>query len=242
MLVKDLYLSIKVGIVPLGLYSEGAMLDTEIALKLDTYLHSLLNQTKQEELIQENSFYDNLLSDLIASKNKILLTRVEDFYICNLPTDLNTLLRLEAVYIKKTSYTNTLLTIGDSYEPIVKAKINEVWYSSNNIIKATLANYEGKVYKVCYNTIPIGISSSEKFAKYSKSNFSSSNYKELLGEKLGNEVRIAPYNTTPIEYCNLVYYKKPYKFIDMDSNSECPYSESVLAVLIEKFINDNKIK
>ena len=87
MKVKDIYLSIKLGIVPLGKYAEGTILDTEIALKLDTAIQEILNETKEKELVQENSFYSNLLSDLMVREPNLNVTKEGNEYICILPSN-----------------------------------------------------------------------------------------------------------------------------------------------------------
>lgn len=232
MKVGEIYLQIKQGLVQLGKYADGSIINSELALALDVELMKTVAEVLKASVTETTTFFTVLLNDL---KKELPLDTISsnESLKALLPIDCEVPLKVSVKLESVQPYENPTLIIGNLYKPIEQAQINDTWYKSTDVVKATKSEYYGKVNSVSYTTAPTRITSSEKIDIFRTSSFYKSTNRSPLSVIINRDIEVF----TPCEgNIILAYYKKPIKFKELSLEDESPYSELVNTELIKQTI------
>lgn len=232
MKVGEIYLQIKQGLVQLGKYADGSIINSELALALDVELMQTIAEVLKPSVTETTTFFSTLLND-IKKEQPIDTIITNEGLEATLPTDCEIPLKISVKLETIQPYENSTLIIGNLYKPVEQAQINGTWYKSTEVVKATKAEYYGKVNSVSYTTVPTRITSSEKIDIYRTSSFYKSTNRSPLSVIINRKIEVF---TACGGNIILAYYKKPIKFKELSVDDESPYSELVNTELIKQTI------
>lgn len=231
-----MYLQVKLGLTEIGKFTDGKLIDSEIAYGFDLAINSLISEILKNGLTENNTYFETLLQDLKFEKEESEYVVEHDSIEFNLP-DYHVLLKLSLETKNYSTYNKAYLQIGKYYKPKTQAKINNLWVSTTT--KATHKEYYGEIQEEKTRIIPIRLISSDRIDVYRKSNFSKSTNKSIISEKIDN--KLVCY-TDCKGTLKIVGYKKPIEFKTLNENLESPYNDLMNTFLIKEVINLNKTK
>lgn len=235
MKVSDVHLQVKQGLVELGKYADGSILNSEINLVLDFIVPQTVAEVLKASATETNTFYASLLNDLKEEKT-LATTKDYNTMLATLPESCIPL----KVSVKREvllEHTGENLIIGKYYKAVDQAKINNTWYKSDQIVKATNKDYYGEVKEVNYIYIPTRLTSSEKIDVYLTSHFNKSTNKSPLSEIIGKTIKV---HSNCGDNIVLSYYKKPIEFSTLKEEDESPYSDITTSEFIKITIQNIK--
>lgn len=237
MKVSNLLLQINQGLVELGKYAPGRLLNTEILQTLDVELGTLYNTVVESKAVELDSFTAALLNDLKDTKSEKSYTIGVDYFTYSLPSDLVVLLKASIITTYFKEVLSNKLTVGKYYKPNPQAKINSVWTS--DVTKATEEGYNGKLLEVEYYKYAVRLTPSEKIDVLKSIPFYKSKFTSPLGEIEQNTLKLYLEDCIP-DSIEVTYYKKPFLFSVLKETDDSPYSELVNNKLIKLCINNIK--
>lgn len=233
MKLNNIILQINQGLVKLGQYAGGSLLEDEVKQALDVELKQLFNDVISKQAVETTGFTAALLNDLKDSYAEDKYVLHTDYLEYSIPQNSELILRasIEIIYLK--DYNKPYLEIGKSYKPKVKAKINGFW--TDKITLAVDEYYTGVVKQVEYYTFPIRIVSSQEIDEYRNKPFTKTKLTSPLGELENKKLKVYLEDCIPnsVKYS---FYKTPILFSNLPTSAESPYSDIVNTELIKNTI------
>lgn len=236
MTVGEIYLQIKQGLVQLGKYADGQIINSELNLALDVELINLVAEVLKSSATETTTFFSILLNDI--KKEVSLSTEKEGNELkAILPDDCEVPLKISLKIEQSKLHTTHKLTIGNLYKPVEQAQINNNWYKFTDIIKATQEEFYGKVNEISYVTVATRLTGSDKIDMYRTSQFYKSTTLSPLSTLINKNISVF---TSCAGEIILAYYKSPITFKTLKPDEQSPYSEIVNGELIKLVINNIK--
>lgn len=233
-----MFLQTKLGLSEIGKFTDGKLINSEIAYSFDLSLNGLVSEVLKNSVVETNSFFASLLQDLKFSKEEEINTVEQGSLEFSLPKYL-ALLKISLETEVETEYDKPYLTVGNYYKPVTTSQINNKWVSVTT--RAVESSYYGKVKEIKTNTIPVRLVPTEKVDIFRRSRFSKSTNKSIIGEIIDNKIVI--YTNCTKGKLKLTGYKIPSEFKNLKEQDESPYNDLVNTFLIKEVINLNsKIK
>lgn len=248
MIISDIFLSVKQELFVLGTYTEGRILNSEIALAFDAEINNIVAEIFKNLATEKTVFYNTLLLDL--KKESGVIAPIKDFnsVTITLPPDYYMHIEDSTLVVKSGKLvTGKTLTIGKYYKVIEAAKVNGSWLEDGVIVKADQSVFYGNVEELTVVEINNRLTSSQKLNIQLQSNFYKPNGKKLLSELTSNTTLKVHFGNVcsinDIIGVNLVYYRKPFRFESINMQSESPYSDIVnnelITLVVERLKNRN---